>query len=224
VRAASLHRFTRDKVASSSVSTENRKTASPRVSAPLRTGPVHQRRLPEQQTPTRPAPSGRRSRVRLRSGGSAAAGRPPRSALRVRVAPVTVQDVVYQIKSLGQIEARTWSRSRPRWRASRPTCASARRPGGAGHGAPADRPRSLPAGGGARTSRPRAVPGRAVPGRRRPEAPRGPGPERPPLGRGAEPLALRQHPPHRLVEVAQPPWGSPSRTWPAPRCARRSLV
>jgi membrane fusion protein, multidrug efflux system len=37
--------------------------------------------------------------------GDAAAQRPPRSALRVRVAPVAVQDVVYQIKSLGQIEA-----------------------------------------------------------------------------------------------------------------------
>jgi multidrug efflux system membrane fusion protein len=41
-------------------------------------------------------------------GGSSdvAAGRPQRPALRVRVAPVAVQDVVYQIKSLGQIEAR----------------------------------------------------------------------------------------------------------------------
>jgi len=39
-------------------------------------------------------------------GTDAAAGRPPRPALRVRVAPVAVQDVVYQIKSLGQIEAR----------------------------------------------------------------------------------------------------------------------
>ena len=39
-------------------------------------------------------------------GGDAAAGRPQRPALRVRVAPVAVQDVVYQIKSLGQIEAR----------------------------------------------------------------------------------------------------------------------
>jgi multidrug efflux system membrane fusion protein len=41
-------------------------------------------------------------------GGSndAAAARPQRPALRVRVAPVVVQDVVYQIKSLGQIEAR----------------------------------------------------------------------------------------------------------------------
>jgi multidrug efflux system membrane fusion protein len=34
-----------------------------------------------------------------------AAGRQQRQALRVRVAPVAVQDVVYQIKSLGQIEA-----------------------------------------------------------------------------------------------------------------------
>jgi membrane fusion protein (multidrug efflux system) len=40
-------------------------------------------------------------------GGSAAsAGRPRQPALRVGVAPVAVQDVVYQIKSLGQIEAR----------------------------------------------------------------------------------------------------------------------
>jgi membrane fusion protein, multidrug efflux system len=39
------------------------------------------------------------------SGGDAAAARPQRPALRVRVAPVGVQDVVYQIKSLGQIEA-----------------------------------------------------------------------------------------------------------------------
>jgi RND family efflux transporter MFP subunit len=39
-------------------------------------------------------------------GGDAAAARPQRPALRVRVAPVGVQDVVYQIKSLGQIEAR----------------------------------------------------------------------------------------------------------------------
>ena len=38
-------------------------------------------------------------------GGDAAAARPQRPALRVRVAPVGVQDVVYQIKSLGQIEA-----------------------------------------------------------------------------------------------------------------------
>jgi len=38
--------------------------------------------------------------------GDAAAPRPQRPALRVRVAPVAVQDVVYQIKSLGQIEAR----------------------------------------------------------------------------------------------------------------------
>ncbi len=38
-------------------------------------------------------------------GGNAAAARQQRSALRVRVAPVAVQDVVYQIKSLGQIEA-----------------------------------------------------------------------------------------------------------------------
>jgi multidrug efflux system membrane fusion protein len=40
-----------------------------------------------------------------RGGGDPAAGRPQRSALRVRVAPVAVQDVVYEIKSLGQIEA-----------------------------------------------------------------------------------------------------------------------
>ena len=39
-------------------------------------------------------------------GTDAAAGRPQRPALQVRVAPVAVQDVVYQIKSLGQIEAR----------------------------------------------------------------------------------------------------------------------
>ncbi len=39
-------------------------------------------------------------------GSDAAAGRPQRPALQVRVAPVAVQDVVYQIKSLGQIEAR----------------------------------------------------------------------------------------------------------------------
>ena len=39
------------------------------------------------------------------SGGNAAAARQQRSALRVRVAPVAVQDVVYEIKSLGQIEA-----------------------------------------------------------------------------------------------------------------------
>jgi multidrug efflux pump subunit AcrA (membrane-fusion protein) len=38
--------------------------------------------------------------------GDAAAPRQQRPALRVRVAPVVVQDVVYQIKSLGQIEAR----------------------------------------------------------------------------------------------------------------------
>jgi len=38
-------------------------------------------------------------------GNDPAAGRPQRAALRVRVAPVAVQDVVYQIKSLGQIEA-----------------------------------------------------------------------------------------------------------------------
>ena len=38
--------------------------------------------------------------------GDAAAARPQRPALRVRVTPVAVQDVVYQIKSLGQIEAR----------------------------------------------------------------------------------------------------------------------
>ena len=40
------------------------------------------------------------------AGGDAAAARQQRPALRVRVAPVAVQDVVYQIKSLGQIEAR----------------------------------------------------------------------------------------------------------------------
>jgi membrane fusion protein, multidrug efflux system len=39
------------------------------------------------------------------SGRDAAAARQQRSALRVRVAPVAVQDVVYEIKSLGQIEA-----------------------------------------------------------------------------------------------------------------------
>jgi multidrug efflux system membrane fusion protein len=39
------------------------------------------------------------------SGGNAAPARQQRPALRVRVAPVAVQDVVYQIKSLGQIEA-----------------------------------------------------------------------------------------------------------------------
>jgi membrane fusion protein, multidrug efflux system len=39
------------------------------------------------------------------AGGDAAAARQQRSALRVRVAPVAVQDVVYEIKSLGQIEA-----------------------------------------------------------------------------------------------------------------------
>ncbi len=39
------------------------------------------------------------------TGGDAAAARQQRSALRVRVAPVAVQDVVYEIKSLGQIEA-----------------------------------------------------------------------------------------------------------------------
>lgn len=39
-------------------------------------------------------------------GTDAAAGRPERPALQVRVAQVAVQDVVYQIKSLGQIEAR----------------------------------------------------------------------------------------------------------------------
>jgi multidrug efflux system membrane fusion protein len=38
--------------------------------------------------------------------GDAAAPRAQRPALRVRVAPVAVQDVIYQIKSLGQIEAR----------------------------------------------------------------------------------------------------------------------
>jgi multidrug efflux system membrane fusion protein len=38
-------------------------------------------------------------------GNDPAAGRPQRPALRVRVAPVAVQDVVYEIKSLGQIEA-----------------------------------------------------------------------------------------------------------------------
>jgi multidrug efflux system membrane fusion protein len=38
-------------------------------------------------------------------GSDGAAARPQRPALRVRVAPVAVQDVVYQIKSLGQIEA-----------------------------------------------------------------------------------------------------------------------
>jgi len=38
--------------------------------------------------------------------GDGEAPRPQRPALRVRVAPVAVQDVVYQIKSLGQIEAR----------------------------------------------------------------------------------------------------------------------
>jgi multidrug efflux system membrane fusion protein len=38
--------------------------------------------------------------------GDGAAPRPQRPALRVRVAPVAEQDVVYQIKSLGQIEAR----------------------------------------------------------------------------------------------------------------------
>jgi RND family efflux transporter MFP subunit len=39
------------------------------------------------------------------SGTDAAAPRAQRPALRVRVTPVAVQDVVYQIKSLGQIEA-----------------------------------------------------------------------------------------------------------------------
>lgn len=41
-------------------------------------------------------------------GGSqgAPAGRPQRQALRVRVAPVVVQDVVHQIKALGSLEAR----------------------------------------------------------------------------------------------------------------------
>ena len=39
------------------------------------------------------------------TGGNAAAARQQRPSLRVRVAPVAVQDVVYQIKSLGQIEA-----------------------------------------------------------------------------------------------------------------------
>ena len=39
------------------------------------------------------------------SGGDAAAARRQRPSLRVKVAPVAVQDVVYQIKSLGQIEA-----------------------------------------------------------------------------------------------------------------------
>ncbi len=38
-------------------------------------------------------------------GGDAATARQQRPALRVRVAPVAVQDVVYEIKSLGQIEA-----------------------------------------------------------------------------------------------------------------------
>jgi membrane fusion protein, multidrug efflux system len=38
-------------------------------------------------------------------GNDPASGRRQRPALRVRVAPVAVQDVVYQIKSLGQIEA-----------------------------------------------------------------------------------------------------------------------
>ena len=38
-------------------------------------------------------------------GGDAAAQRPARQALRVRVSPVAMQDVVYQIKSLGQLEA-----------------------------------------------------------------------------------------------------------------------
>jgi multidrug efflux system membrane fusion protein len=39
------------------------------------------------------------------AGGDAATARRQRAALRVRVAPVAVQDVVYEIKSLGQIEA-----------------------------------------------------------------------------------------------------------------------
>ena len=77
------------------------------------------------------------------------------------------------------------------------------RPGGPGHGAPADRPRPLPAGGGARAGHARAVAGGAGPGRGRPEAPRGAGPERPPLGRGAEPLALRSTRLTASVEVAK---------------------
>ncbi len=40
------------------------------------------------------------------AGRPAAGGRPQRSALRVRVAPVQVQDVVHQIKALGSLEAR----------------------------------------------------------------------------------------------------------------------
>ncbi len=43
--------------------------------------------------------------TRCGGGTDAAAGRAQRPALRVRVAPVAIQDVVYQIKSLGQIEA-----------------------------------------------------------------------------------------------------------------------
>jgi RND family efflux transporter MFP subunit len=39
-------------------------------------------------------------------GGDPAAQRPPRPTLRVRVSPVAVQDVVYQIKALGQLEAK----------------------------------------------------------------------------------------------------------------------
>ena len=72
------------------------------------------------------------------------------------------------------------------------------RPGGPGHRAPPDRPRPLPAGSGARPGHARAVASRAGPRRGRPQAARGPGPERAPLRRGAEPVALRQHPPHRL--------------------------
>ena len=176
-----------------------------RASSP-RTGPgliSEDPRDPEAPSRHRPR-CGPRARLGLRRRHRRRGAAPQRPALRVRVAPVAVQDVVYQIKSLGQIEAQDMVQvtaevdgvaTDVRFREGDRV--------GPGHRAPADRPRPLPAGGRAGAGRARAVAGGAGPRRGRPQAPRGAGPERAPLGRGADPLAAESARLAASVDVAK---------------------
>ena len=204
------------------------KMAARRSAPARRPSPTRSRVEHEAQHATRllfPLPSARSSAVApaVAPRGAAAAA-PQRPALTVRVAPSLVQEVVYQIKALGSLEAEEMvqvtaevegASSDVRFHegdrvARRPCCA--------------DRPRALPGRGRAGQGQPRAGRGRAGPRPGRPEAPRGARREKLVGGRGADPLARRERaaraPRSRCAGRAA---GSRSRTAPlrGPAAARR---